>query len=337
VWQPSPSLGTVAGIQRVIVSGGDVPGTEGSASAARWFASRVRRHWYWARTQGLGRLIEEDRLNPFERVPLAVSKWWWRRTHRVAPMAVPVFLVGLQRSGTNMLVRGLERSPEFEVHNENDRAAFVRFRLRPDAVIRLLVERSGHRFVLFKPLCDSHRTVELLDGLGTPSPGRAIWVYRDVDDRTRSAIAKFGPANLVALRRIAAGSGAGLWQAGGLSPQSLELIGSFDLERMSPETAAALFWYLRNLLYFDLGLHQREDVTLVCYDFFVEEPERQMRALSAFLGLRYDDRFVAHVASRRRGPHERLAIDERVRSLCDELRARLDEAAGEKASAPSSA
>jgi hypothetical protein len=106
---------------------------------------------------------------------------------------------------------------------------------------------------------------------------------------------------------------------------------------MSPETAAALFWYLRNLLYFDLGLHEREDVTLVCYDSFIEEPERQMRALSAFLGLRYEDRFVAHIAPRRRGPHERLAIDERVRSLCDELRARLDEAAGEKASAPSSA
>lgn len=310
----------------------DVPGADESASAARWFAARVRRHWFWVRTQGLGRLIEEDRLNPLERIPLTLSKWRWRHAHRVAPMATPVFLVGLQRSGTNMLVRGLERSPEFEVRNENDRAAFVRFRLRPDPVIRDLVERSGHRYVLFKPLCDSHRTAELLDRLGTPSPGRAIWVYRDVDDRARSAIAKFGSANLVALRKIALGQGQALWQAGGLSTRGLELLRSLDYDRMTPESASALFWYLRNSLYFELGLDERNDVTLVSYDALVENAERQMRFLCSFLALHYDPRFASHVSRRRPGSRVPLDIDGEIRRRCDDLRARLDEAAVAKAS-----
>jgi hypothetical protein len=104
-----------------------------------------------------------------------------------------------------MLVRGLERAPEFAVYNENSAAAFRRFRLRPDSVIRTLVDSSRHPYVLLKPLCDSHRTPELLDGLGTASPPHALWVYRSVDARVRSALAKFGDANLRALRDVAAG------------------------------------------------------------------------------------------------------------------------------------
>src|SRR3954451_5954822 len=223
-------------------------------SRLRWTAFRVRQHWQWARKQGVGRLIEEDQLNPLTRASLALSKWRWRRVHSVAPMAVPVFVVGVQRSGTNMVVRGLEVAPQFEVHNENSGRAFRRFRLLPDPEIRALVERSGHRYVLFKPLADSHRTGALLDGLGTPSPGRAIWIYRSVDGRVRSALAKFGPNNLEVLREIAAGGGQDLWQRQGLTPELLDVVRGFDYERLSPESAAALFWYLRNELFFEQGL-----------------------------------------------------------------------------------
>src|SRR5438105_2410693 len=94
-------------------------------SRLRYLQRKIMRHWYWGRTQGFGRLIEEDQLNPVDRFTSAYGKWRWRHQHGGAPgTAVPVYLVGLQRSGTNMLVRGLEQSPEFEVHNENDPKAF---------------------------------------------------------------------------------------------------------------------------------------------------------------------------------------------------------------------
>ena len=51
-----------------------------------------------------------------DRAPVAARKLWWRSTHGVeAGLSTPVFLVGVQRSGTNMVVRGLERSPEVAV------------------------------------------------------------------------------------------------------------------------------------------------------------------------------------------------------------------------------
>jgi hypothetical protein len=225
-----------------------------------------------------------------------------------------------------MLVRGLEHALEFEVRNENDNDAFDRFLLRPDPVIERLVEESGHRYVLFKPLCDSHRIAQILDELGTPSDGRAIWAYRDVTGRVRSAVQKFGAANLEALRRIAAGEGETMWQAGGLEPERLALIRGFDLEEMSPESAAALFWFLRNSLFFDLGLDRRPDIILASYGGMVGEPERAMRALCSALAFPYRAELIAHVDSRSRRAAPPLDLDPRIAALCDELETRLDQA-----------
>jgi hypothetical protein len=285
---------------------------------------RLRRHWQWGRRHGFRRLIEEDQLNPVERVPLALRKRRFRATHSMAPNAIPVYLVGVQRSGTNMLVRGLERSPEFELRNENDGDAFQRFQLRPDPVIRELVMRSGHRYVLFKPLCDSHRVGQILDGLRTPSPGRAIWAYRSVDGRVRSALAKFGTNNLDVLTEIAAGRDRDRWQARGLSADNLALIESFDYAAMTPESAAALFCDVRNALYFEQRLDGRDDVALASYDRFLADPDRNMRALCAFLDFPFDPALAAHI-ERRDAPERRpLQIDPVIRRHCDQLTARLD-------------
>ena len=102
-------------------------------------------------------------------------------------------------------------APEVEVHNEDDRRAFDRYKLRSDAVVESLVARSPHSHVLFKPLCDSHRVDHLLDDIHTARPGRAVWVYRDVDGRVRSALAKFGDGNLQVLREFADGTDTTRW------------------------------------------------------------------------------------------------------------------------------
>jgi hypothetical protein len=297
-------------------------------SGVHRFKRRVGRHIHWAREQGTRRLIEEDQLNPFERVPLAVQKWRWRRAHHVAPNSVPVYLVGVQRSGTNMITRGLEHSPEFEVFSENDKRAFDRFFLRPDDQIRSLVVQSGHRYSLFKPLIDSHRVVDLLDTLGTPSPGRAIWAYRSMEGRVRSAVTKFGTSNLDAMRAIAEGHGTGMWQAGGLTQERLRFIEGFDYSTMSPKTGAAIFWFVRNSLYFDLGLDAREDVTLACYDEFTTRPEPAMRALTTFLGMDFDPELVAHVRAQPNRPARTAdpEIDPAVTEVCGDLFDRLEAA-----------
>jgi Sulfotransferase family len=300
------------------------PAGEGAPSR---LARRVRRHLRWGRTEGFSRLVEEDELNPITRARVAASKWEWRRSHpRAAGLATPVYLVGLQRSGTNMLARGLDIAPEFEVHNENDRTVFDHFLLRDDDVVRRVVLASRHEYVLFKPLCDSHRVDHLLDSLGTASPGRAIWAYRDVDGRVRSAVSKFGRNNLLTLRDIAAGKGAGMWQAQRLSQATLAEVASYEYSTMTAETAAALFWWIRNGLYFETGLDRRDDVLLASYQDMLATPVAAMESICIFLGLTYRPALVEHISPRGPGSPRPLDIDPRVRALCDHLQDRLDEA-----------
>jgi hypothetical protein len=291
-------------------------------TAAAYTARRIARHLRWVRTEGLRRLVEEDRLNPVERASTALAKRRWRRAHGVPPgQARPVYIVGLQRSGTNMLMRGFDAAPEFEVRNENDRRVFHRFQLRSDDTLRSVIGASRHAYVLVKPLCESHRVDELLALPGT-APPRAVWVWRDVDDRARSEVAKFGDSNLRALRAIAAGTIGDAWQGQRLDDEARALIREFDYDRMTPHAAAALFWYVRNRLFFRLRLDRRADALLSSYDALVDDPEAATRRLCDFLEMPYDPRLCAHVE--RRAPRRRpLDIDPRIRALCDGLTAQL--------------
>jgi hypothetical protein len=307
-------------------SGEPSPGDALTAEQSRisYELARVRRHWEWGRADGFGRLVEEDDLNPVRKASLAYGKWRWRRSHPAVPgSAEPIYLLGVQRSGTNMLVRGLEAAPEVEVRNENDRDTFSRFRLRVDRVVPV-VSSSRHRYVLFKPLCDAHRALFLLDELPTTRPGRVIWAYRDADGRARSAVAKFGDTNLQLLRELAAGRGQDRWEAQGLSEHSRDLIGRFDWEAKSPHEAAAMFWLIRNALYFEQGLDGRDDVALASYEAFVDDPERAMESLCGFLDFPYSPELVAHIDRRSRARRPPLELDPGIRRLCDEMRERLD-------------
>ena len=224
-----------------------------------------------------------------------------------------------------MVLRGLERSGEFEVHNENDRALFSRYLLRDDVIVRAAVNASRQRFVLLKPLCDSHRTPELLEALTTKAPAQALWIYRGAAGRARSAVAKFGDANRNILRDIAAGRAPDSWQAQRISDANRAIIGSFDYDALDALSAAALFWYVRNSLYFDLGLDGRDDVLLVSYDRFVADPTATMARMAAFLDIAPDPALVDHVTPRATAVDDD-DLDPRVRTMCHELEARLHQA-----------
>jgi hypothetical protein len=296
-----------------------------------YYLRKAGRHIHWARTEGLGRLVEEDRLDPRERIATGWRKAQWRRGHGVPPgSARAVYVVGLQRSGTNMLMRGVDQAPEVEVRNENDRTVFHRFRLRSDAVLAATVRASRHSVVLVKPLCESHRVDQFLDLPGMAG-GRALWVYRDAEGRARSEVSKFGDSNLQALRVIAAGNGETIWQGQRLPASTVATVRSFDYTSMTPETAAVLFWVVRNELYFDLRLDTRADVLLVSYDAFVRDPGPQMRRLCDFIGLAYRPELCAHVEPRASHGEAPLEIDPDVRALAEGLAARLD--AGSRATA----
>jgi hypothetical protein len=219
--------------------------------------------------------------------------------------------------------------PEVETYNEGNRVAFDRYRLRPLPVIRGLVTCSRHRLVLFKPLLDSHALPDLLDHLETPMSPRAIWAYRDVDGRVRSALSKFGANALEAMRAIAERRADGSWQAQGLSPQSLELIRSIDWDDASVADGAALLWYVKNRMFFEVGLDRRHDVLPVSYGALVRDPGCTMRAVCGFLDVPWRPSASAHI-DRRSAVKPAVLLDPRIRSLCDGMMEQLDAVAAER-------
>lgn len=292
--------------------------------ALGYFRGKVARNWRWGRTHGWANLLEEHDLDPRVRLPRAARDLRWSLEHLGATdPARPVFLVGAQRSGTNMMAHGLDQAPEFKVYNEGNGRAFHRYQLRDLSTIDGLVARSRRPFVLFKPLCDSDRTAELLDRARAGLPGRAIWAFRDVEGRVRSQVMKFGSADLEALRVFADGTHTTHWQVRGLSAESAALVRSLDVHRMTPHTGSALFWYLRNLQYFERGLDQRDDVVLADYGAFLTDPEGAMRSLCSFIGFPYRPQLVAHIQPQQRTPRTAVEIDGRVRDLCADLYERL--------------
>jgi hypothetical protein len=297
--------------------------------AAKIIVLRIRQNWRWSKAHSWTHLIEEHDLNPLVRGRRALRKSWWRLTQRdqKAAAPAPLFLVGVQRSGTNLLAHGLDELPEFQVYNEGNTRAFDNYRIRALPTIKALVEKGGAKFVLFKPLCDSHRTVEMLDYFGPPA--RAIWAYRSVDGRVRSAVAKFGDSNLRVLRAFAAGEVQkpwNIWQIEGLSAESAAFIRSFDFNSMSAESAAALFWYARNALYFELELNRRPDITLVNYDEFLSDPRRIAVGLCRFLDVPYRNAMIASIDPRRPSQRPPLPVDPRIHERCSALKERLDAA-----------
>ena len=301
------------------------PAGEGAGSR---LARRVRRHLRWVRTEGFSRLVEEDELNPLTRVRVAAAKWEWRRhTREPAGSATPVYLVGLQRSGTNMLARGLDIAPEFEVHNENDRAVFDHFLLRDDDCIRRVVLASKHTITCSSSRCATRIGSTTPDSLNTPSPGRAIWAYRDVDGRARSAVSKFGRNNLLMLATSLPATPPACGNHSGCPKRRSREIAQLRLrdDDTGDRGSTLLVDSKRAVLRARTRPPRRHPPRVVPGPARDPGPPRCRRSARSSVSTYRPALIAAHRTARCRAARP-LDIDPRVRALCAQLQDRLDEA-----------
>lgn len=260
-----------------------------------------------------------------ERVLLAGLKGSWRIFHNYAPNAKAVYILGVQRSGTTLLLKCLNRSMEVEAMGEVSKA-MVNFRIIADDALRKLIASSHHKAIVFKPLTDSHRARDLLSL--TPN-GLAIWMYRRVGDRANSAVAMSGDHNLQILRDFSKGKDLDIWQAKGLTDENLRLIRSFDYSEMSAHSAAALFWYIRNSLYFSNGLDELDNVLPLAYEDLVAEPRKTMQGIFRFIECRYVNRTISGIHAKSVG-RERSGVCGKVLDICYPLYDKLRKAQAQR-------
>ncbi len=246
----------------------------------------------------------------------------WRLRHGAPAEKRFVFVFGAQRSGTTMLGELLGDSPEIRHYGERSPKAFDQFRLRPLPVIEHLLQSSSQPVMVLKPLMDSHRAAELLQ---TFPRSKGVWIYRRFEDRVNSSVRTFGEANLRFMRDFAQGRGLDSWAAQGLEDEDFERIRSHNPASMNPESAAALFWFLRNQLFFRQNLGENPDLRLLSYEQLVTDPVSTIRDLCKFLECRHFPRMTARVHAASLGKSPPPPVSPALRDLCTDLYEKLEE------------
>jgi hypothetical protein len=249
-----------------------------------------------------------------------VRKQLWLHWHHRAGQKVPIFLVGCGRSGTNMISDRLGRSWEIELYNEDHPAAFDNYYLKDLATIETLVQENHANAVLFKPIRDTYQTNLLLSHFAN---AKAIFVIRHYDDVINSAMKKFGVIHWMSQVKGWLADDFAEFSASPPSDASKDFIRSRYNDGLNPESGAALFWWFRNHLFFDLGLDQNENVRLVQYEAVVSEAQKELSSLCEFLEIKFQPSMVENVRTSSVRRDSRPLLDAQIRQDCEELWCRL--------------
>ncbi len=257
---------------------------------------------------------------------LAGKKARFRRGRPPVRDKTVAFILGCQRSGTSMVQRTLDRLMEVDKFEETDERTFRDYRIAGKEVLDALIERSTAACVLFKPICDSHRALELL----AEHPGsKAIWIYRDYQDVANSSMEYWGDQTKMYIEDLLDGGGdwgVAQWNRETITEDYLREIRRACSEGLCPHGACALFWWMRNRPYFTQHLHDRPDTLLVKYEDAVRKPREAFERMCRFLGLAFDPSIIAHVFASSVSRRERPRISPRIAELCDGMLDRLDAA-----------
>lgn len=244
----------------------------------------------------------------------------WRHIRGPCPGKRVLLVGGVQRSGTNMLMDVLDRSVDTDVYGEANPRAYDDFELRPRQVLRALIADSKACFVVFKALCDLNALNRLLDDF---APAKALWIVRDYDDMVGSHLRKWTGCSATVGRIVRDRDSAG-WRGRGMSDATHALLKEHYHPAMNDASAVALFWYFRNILFFEQSLDMDSRVLCLRYEGLVEDPNEQFRRLFEFLELPYHRRFARDVFATSIRKHRPPDIEPSIRELCDSLMSRFD-------------
>jgi hypothetical protein len=101
---------------------------------------------------------------------------------------------------------------------------------------------------------------------------------------------------------------------------------------MYPYDAAALFWYTRNLFFFEQGLERHPRVRTCRYDELVRSPRETMQEIYHFIEEPFPgEEILEEIHDSSVGKGRDVPLSAEVRALCDEIWGRLEEAHAHRA------
>lgn len=232
----------------------------------------------------------------------------------------PIFVLGSQRSGTNMLFEHFQNRSDTDPYNEDDQAAFENFLLHPFDQIHHLLQHAKAPVVAFKPICDSHRFAEFVEAF---PDGSFIWLTRYYKDVANSAIRNFQFSDR-AIRKVCTGQTGGGWFQEGVSAESEAILREVYDPELSRFELACLVWWARNRVVLEQNVDQAPRTLMLAYEKLVTEPAEVFSFMCEVLGLSPQPQAHRHVHSRSIKRHTYDPVAPRIEALCDELTAEIE-------------
>jgi hypothetical protein len=149
---------------------------------------------------------------------------------------------------------------------------------------------------------------------------KAIWMYRNFRDVANSCIKKWGLDNGKNNLNPIINNVKGNWRSEYVPLKSREVINKYYNGKIDPYDAVLLFWYIRNMLYFDLELYKRPDIILCKYEDLVTNPENTMKIIYKFIGYQYPYRNITEgIKSSQIAPSKEIDNTNSIEIICDNL------------------
>jgi hypothetical protein len=249
----------------------------------------------------------------------------YRLTHPGSELPPRVALIlGCQRSGTTLMLNLLDRDNRIVTFSEESvlMARGDQHRLNTLAEVNRHLANLPVPLVVLKPLVESQRAPELLSEL---EGAKAIWMYRDYFDVAESNLRTFGFDNSIDDLRLILTNDPPNWRGEYVPSETREVLQRFFSPDIDPHDAAALFWWARNMLVFQLDLADRQDFRLCSYERLIDSPGDVIRDVYRFLDFsppREDLWKSVHGKALKRGKDVHLSPP--VDALCRDLYERLD-------------
>lgn len=262
----------------------------------------------------------EMSVTPFEKMKKVV----YQKMRYSKGYSKCLLIVGCQRSGTTLISNVFNKIDYCRVFGEFSSLSnqdLERIRLNPFSDILKTFNYTHSPLIVCKPLVESQHTLNLLANIPN---SRALWVFRHFKDVALSDVQKFknnaGRGNLYPIIENKSNN----WRNEEVTASTRHLIKELYSDRLSALECACLFWYSRNILYFDQVLQDQKDVYIWEYDDFVTTPLIYLNELLTSMKLPPQSiKTVSNVYRSSMNSARNAKINKDIHNLCEELYLRL--------------
>jgi hypothetical protein len=200
-------------------------------------------------------------------------------------------------------------------------------RLNPLYNVKEYIEQEPYTLIVARPLVESQKARDLLTYF---TNSRAVWVYRHYRDVIASHLKVWGQdIGIRNLRPLASGQLEN-WRAENLSSSVTALVKERFSENMDVYDASALFWYVRNIIFFEQNLHHHERVFACNYQVLVNQPRQTVENIYHLIGRPFPgEQILAGIHTTALGKGVNIPLSKDIEYLCEGLWSQLQNTHGQ--------